>query len=109
MQSTGQASTQAVSLVPMQGSAIMYAIESDTPQALGSVMGLTILARTRLSAQTAPLSSRFPKSQSAQVSFNPPETQSPARHRPPLVRFHPPPPKALGLESSPARRATRPA
>src|SRR5262249_52299784 len=28
MQSTGQASTQAVSLVPMQGSAIMYAIKS---------------------------------------------------------------------------------
>src|SRR5580700_10897767 len=31
MQSTGQASTQAVSLVPMQGSAITYVISTDLP------------------------------------------------------------------------------
>src|SRR6516165_12090069 len=35
MQSTGQASTQAVSLVPIQGSAIMYAtLQSSFPQAM---------------------------------------------------------------------------
>jgi hypothetical protein len=31
MQSTGQASTQAVSLVPMQGSAMIYAIVAMSP------------------------------------------------------------------------------
>src|ERR1035438_5601117 len=45
MQSTGQASTQAVSLVPMHGSAITYAIDSLSPWAVRNSTEPHILAR----------------------------------------------------------------
>src|SRR5208282_4034108 len=55
MQSTGQASTQAVSLVPIQGSAITYAIV----QFSGKVIFSTLIVAQDPARKRQPLSSAF--------------------------------------------------
>src|SRR5260370_28975964 len=92
MQSTGQESTQAVSFVPMQGSAITEAIESHAPRREGEPTAN--FSKNAAIGTGGPTQQRLSKVEKRLSDFQLTERQMPARS------VHPSAPCAIGSPAS---------